>query len=444
MLAKPHLRRYVRKIQLYRTVKLSAYFQHPSAEALADRDSALLKSAIQGAGIFDEQMVNNCLSAIVMRIWNKGSLLYENQTLAAETHATLFMSLSPNLEFLQLDMAGAESPIEIFLRHTNQEPSRFLPSLRSIHIYHHPRHGTEYYGDYDFLSVLEYFHLYPSMESVRINRMRPATGGRKTLPPGKSNISKVYISNSYARSSYLAAIILHSKCLEEFIYTVEKRKEIALFQYYGSEIRAYRLNEATNPIYPGTLRNTLLQHKPTLRKLNLDCNTDIKVATSSDEAELGEANYDDTEDPSLSENAYYPHGFDIGPLDEFTALRKLSIGTELLLGKHEYHNRTLGLDKEMRQSPPFRLCKALPPNLKYLCIKGYEPGQCVYCTRQISDLIDRKAGRLPFPRRIDGVDELVPGDRHATWKQGGLPIQGESCSWNGASLSDYEGWKDFD
>jgi hypothetical protein len=55
------------------------------------------------------------------------------------------------------------------------------------------------------------------------------------------------------------------------------------------------------------------------------------------------------------------------------------------------------------------LVGVLPPNLEYICIRGYSRGSCRFCDRRIPQLVERRDEWFPRLREIRGVDSYVEG-----------------------------------
>lgn len=81
---------------------------------------------------------------------------------------------------------------------------------------------------------------------------------------------------------------------------------------------------------------------------------------------------------------------------------------------------TLGLgflrSMAMARGPvEFSLADRLPPNLEYLCIRGYKKGKNELSDRDIGDLVTRfEDGRLPLLTELIGVDECITNAQYGS------------------------------
>ena len=102
-----------------------------------------------------------------------------------------------------------------------------------------------------------------------------------------------------------------------------------------------------------------------------------------------------------------PYGLTMGSLHDFNALRRLSIGMKYLLGATGGHSREPPF--HLATEPPFRLVDALPPNLEYLCLRGYYKGENQDIDMHVNELLDKQPVQFPHLKEIKGIDVPVPG-----------------------------------
>lgn len=60
-------------------------------------------------------------------------------------------------------------------------------------------------------------------------------------------------------------------------------------------------------------------------------------------------------------------------------------------------------------SASYRLIDALPANLEFLRLYGYQRGVNAMVDGHVTELLERKSEVLPNLREIEGVDECLPG-----------------------------------
>lgn len=92
------------------------------------------------------------------------------------------------------------------------------------------------------------------------------------------------------------------------------------------------------------------------------------------------------------------YGDTIGSLHDFTSMTSLHIGVRLLLGPQIGHYSSTTdiyyLAAASAPSAPFRLIDALPPTLKYICIRGYAAGTDPAWDEQINELMQKKSREI--------------------------------------------------
>ncbi|KAJ4257381.1 hypothetical protein NW762_008500 [Fusarium torreyae] len=251
------------------------------------------------------------------------------------------------------------------------------------------------YENVDFLEYFRYFGRLPAMESLMMEGVTEYEI-EGLVSPGTSNIKNIHLSHVDISGSTLGMVIRAPKALEEFKIVIG-----GLWQ-----MEPGRFN-----IRPQTLGKSLLQHKHTLRVLELDISDfDYSEVNSWEDDALKELEQRGKKyyqlDKASSSLTFWlkdvpddrAYGSTIGSLYDFTALTHLSISLSALLGP----------SSEI-QKPPFRLLDALPPNLKYLCLFGYVKGKNKEVDDHIEELVQHKRDRFPSLVEIQGVDETVMG-----------------------------------
>lgn len=87
------------------------------------------------------------------------------------------------------------------------------------------------------------------------------------------------------------------------------------------------------------------------------------------------------------------YGVTTGPLHDFTALTHPSIGIQFLLG--------------CPSTAPFRLVRALTPNLHNLTLRGYKKGINAQIDADVEELSETKGGIFSHRKIARGIDEGV-------------------------------------
>lgn len=328
------------------------------------------------------------------------------------------MLVSPKLDTLRIADFGF--PVQQLLQRVNARPFKsmkrqtsYLRNLRTVELLApkgvQPYRSLEYY-DHDLLRSLRRFHRIPSIERVGITSMcTNEQFGRKLwhVTPRSSNVRKIHIKHSYIDHKILIQAIRHSKFLEELVCTT------------GGHVEP---NWIANPINERELAVELWPHRYTLRRLDLDLdrndktnaafglsflNTNHNIVYSNpiDSDEDDEAP-DLANDPKNEMTRLFPvpiHSARMWPLAQYTALTHLSIGICFLLG--------FPFNRGPMSEFNCRLVDFLPPNLEYLCIRGYSPDCGDWYRRRITEFMAQKAERFPN-LVVEGVDEEIPSSQH--------------------------------
>jgi hypothetical protein len=95
----------------------------------------------------------------------------------------------------------------------------------------------------------------------------------------------------------------------------------------------------------------------------------------------------------------------IGSMYDFTVLSHLSIRVKLLLGPQLFKPST-GI--KVALPAPFRLVDSLPPNLKYLYVRGYRAGIDPNWDKQIKELMVIRTEKRPALKEVLGIDKEIP------------------------------------
>jgi hypothetical protein len=348
----------------------------------------------------------------------------------------LFIGLTADyLSTLKLYAMKLCYPIDEYLRwvYVNRHSvlPNFLQNLTTIYLDHCHSMGVANYT-YTFVKFMKRFLRLPSIETIHLASSHPRANGRGYLPSRSSNVSKIHLRNAFVPRYPLGRMIMHSRHLREFTYTVGHPNGWLLGAGRASRI-------PYGDICPGTLRRALGVHRQTLRYLELDNYADVKARTrfrdpvekevvslwddaQDSDCDRAEGERDDVVKLEEWEDDGEKYNRALGPLHDFAALTHLTVGVQLLLGEHRHAKLEVlpsdegggepgDCDTEETTSQPssLRWIDILPPNLEYLCIRGYEPGDCPYCETRISDLMANKDKWFPSLKEIHGVDRFIEG-----------------------------------
>jgi hypothetical protein len=301
--------------------------------------------------------------------------------------ALLFISLAaPYLATLKFTTYG-RYPMIRYLERARSLQRNFLQNLSYVSM----NHGTGMWSDFDHYALLElvrFFLALPAIETIYLCGHIPPTEGRNLLVHHGSNVSKIIIGRCSIEPRCLARIVLHAKQLREFTYLGQCR--------YIDPAKKTKIGEICSP----TLWRALLSHRRTLRRLELD--GPVKCGYDESNCEHDDGDIAEAMDPPEDCDLDYSRA--IGSLRGFTALRHLTIGMQLLLGKHS--RVPVGCPQP---ASTFRLVNTLPPNLEYLCLGGCIAGFCLYCQRHFADLVENRTEWFPSLRVLD---HLVSSETH--------------------------------
>lgn len=309
------------------------------------------------------------------------------------------------------------------------------PALQKLKSVEHGYWANGYSGTYvsfQFLDWFRCFHRLPEIQSVTIAGVMDWQSDRKLFPPGVSNVTKLYINHSHIYGLMLGTIIRMHKGLQELLISLGGMNEA-----HGT----------MQSVYPKTLGKSLLTQKDTLRVLDLDMDEAYNEHIGQDgvvvereddtadefhdipgsEGEVLAKEYDewfDYDEEISNDNPLWveelpntrPYHLTIGSMHDFTALKRLSIGIIFFMGPNKRHYTGPNSWTEssvppfrLATAPPFRLVDALPPNLEYLCLRGYYKGENSDIDDHVNELLEKRTDRFPHLSEIQGIDIAVPG-----------------------------------
>lgn len=321
--------------------------------------------------------------------------------------AALLMSVSPNLESLKLRPIGrymrngyGTLPLEQFLLHcTSIFNSVFLQNLQRIDLLHTDdtlENDPLYFNRYDLLYHMSLFHQLPSVEHIRVGGMEIDENGREDFPPLTSNLHHIELVHSVLPTMFLCSVIASSKRLKHFTHSVGGRAVLNTVHW--------------NMGFPAILR-ALLVHRESLESLDLDTDSDYSQELDYEEFEeyLSESPMGIDDDETEQDRVAFINQKSVvdliflqtGCLRNFTALRRLSIGVDCLFQMAQ----GIAIDC----NSPSILADTLPPNLEYLCIRGYRHGIHKVQDVHVQDMLEKfVAGQLGPLKEIYGLNEYIP------------------------------------
>ena len=404
ILKKPTLGSYVRQLELNREIDFRPNLRVDEEDD--DENGALLRAAMKAAGFPD---------SVVKR------------DLMGSTVGMLLITVCPNIESLII-CDNPQPRIRDVLAKANSKKSTsgYLQNLRDVKVRPDESYGPQFYNSADVMGAMRLFHRLPSIQTIALDGAQLDYDGPFKLTPGASNITRVRLGHSRICSVNLASIIRHSKALKGFKHSIGGRAGI---------------NELTSSFWvkPKTLGRALRYHKSTLQVLDIDVDyaTPIQPTKPDDETEVMTEDEDtyiyqndsDFEDADIRESKPtkptkpQKFGSAIGSLHDFTALTHLSIGIIFLTGPGLSRLSLRDRNREYPQAP-CRLIDCLPPSLEFLCLRGYREGN-EHHTSMVSELMEKKAKRLPNLKEVQGVGEFIssaesevdPDDLERIWKE---------------------------
>ncbi|KLJ08236.1 hypothetical protein EMPG_16332 [Blastomyces silverae] len=365
----------------------------------------------------------------------------------AHSAAAIFPAICPNLKLLKLSNRTGSTVINILRLINGSTQTKCLRNLRHVSTFVQTR--TQ---EHTILEFLASCHQLQSMETLSVEDLtvwRPR-GTAYSQPPHDStpmpdsNVSKIHLTRCNIPLELLAPIFKPPKALRELKYSAR-----ALFC----------AGKSSDCIDPSILGRHLQVHRSTLRILDLDLAQCARCSANSGfpvddttPASPGTASATQITSGELAmkrEETGRPltGASSIGSLHGFSALTHLSIGVSFLLGPDSDEVRFADYweenypeaEEQLKQqpwkynsplrpasplpSPPSpsaspvsgpstarrRLIDRLPPNLEYLCIRGYDHGKAGgRWTSLISELMDKKAACFPRLKEVAGVMEYIP------------------------------------
>ncbi|CEJ62479.1 hypothetical protein PMG11_10976 [Penicillium brasilianum] len=413
---------YVREIEQYwRPSSELPYIEKEEQRDLSTNEKNLIRVAVQRAGFVGPQesaiinmlMQNTTQGAHSIKSYSRsgigpGRIL---GTFIAQALAAIIISVSPSLEALAIAQpfeshyrfyldaekwprdSYVDHPLDRLLRRANADPANtpFLQNLRKVYMIVdevRPVDDRRFYTYVDFTDCMTLFDHLPSIESIGSDALGEDENDNSRLVSGSSNISKIYLNHCALGTPYLAYVIQSSKALREFQYTIGGRGVL------GGSSSLFNVKTFIKSICP---------HKDTLEVLDIDAESHIFYLGAFHEEEglvdqvIDEITdfYRDEED----EKQEFLRSFwgNSGSLKDFRALKRLSLGIGFLL----YFAKGVGETDEKRE--PVMLPDGLPKSLEYLCIRGYERGECEKWDAHIDALVAFYKSGLSKLKEIRGI-----------------------------------------
>jgi hypothetical protein len=365
--------------------------------------------------------------------------IHHNDVKSTWFSVALLLMLCPNIE--RLVLVEESSELERLLRRNNYGLLREKRLQKLKHVELLPHGGMygrsePYFVGMDLMRLVQCFHQLPCLESISVSmaELNEARGSDiKFLYPQTSSLKKLSVEHALFRESAVTWLIRMAKRLEELTWSCGGR---ATNGGHSLAIHGQKIGKA------------LLVHRETLRKLDLDldgCWLCLDEGREADEEEIrwhngmrrkGERDENGRVKPLPDDKIIYDvygsrkdecyasektlekglpiftwqlpttrvYEVTIGSLHDFTALTHLSIGIRLLLGDGPE------LFQEDTKNPdgPHRMVDAIPPNLEYLLIRGYEKGENTMWDNQIEEFTAKRAEMFPALKEIHGLDEPIP------------------------------------
>lgn len=384
----------------------------------------------------------------------------------AQAIAALLISVSPNLESMEytpfahyvhkvfVEMKKKRDPdyklpfypLATFFKnasHANPNEIPYLRNLTTVKLIHNKR-GLMYFDDmyveYNMLGNVKHVRGLPAIESVSVDIVaNDHNNGDPDIEPRSSNITKFRITHSNLCAESLVKLIRSSKQLKEFTYSVGGRSS---------------LEGGHAAVYPCLLAKALLRHRGVLEVLDLDVEGEIYdvyehpwqrgeeeedwwndddddnvVADGNDDAAPGESR--SSRDLSIGSLVHQPNDC----LKAFNKMTRLSIGVRFLIYLARGIDQPAMNEEDDSEEDTFTLINTLPPNLEYLCLRGYEKGENWKRDWLVSELVQaQKDGKLPRLKEIVGVDKCIPNSCTIQWHNDGEIWKGEEVE----QWTDYE------
>ncbi|KAK2757054.1 hypothetical protein FQN54_005023 [Arachnomyces sp. PD_36] len=377
------------------------------SKAMKDEDVELIKSAFRAAEFSNSQYLGALPSLLVLQ-GQQGD--FEELSVNGPTKimsfeqamGILFIILCPNIQILKVD--EPRGPVADLLRRVNsKDPTLIaLQRLREVRLINQG-YDEAIYNVCGFVECMRFFHRLPSIESISASFICIGEGQFFRLASRVSKFSKIYIDHSSMSTHKLRTIIEHPKTLKEFRYSIG-----------GRTVLDERSSDCS--IQPKILGRALQLHKSSLQVLDLDADSILSSnqgfsdetgeveSESDDESDYSDYESDFSEYVDETECSSHHFGTTIGSFHDFTALTHLSIGVKLLLGEDEAWYR-----RKLNEAPPtYCLADRLPPNLEYLCIRGFTKDGDEHYTKAVFNMMETRAKHLPHLKEVLGVEECIP------------------------------------
>ncbi|KAJ5701387.1 hypothetical protein N7488_008935 [Penicillium malachiteum] len=423
ILKRRSLGHYVCEIEQYwRPASEISYEKKEEQRDLSTEEMDLIRAAVQRAGFIGphESAMINMLMQDTTRGADSTNPRQVLGTFIAQALAAILISVSPSLEALAITQpfesyyrfyldsekwprdSHVDYPLDRLLRRANADPANtpYLQNLRKVYMIVDEASLVDderYYNHIDFIDCMTLFDSLPSIDSIGTDALGEDENDNSRLVPRSSNISKIYLNHCSLKAPYLAYLIQSSRSLREFQYTIGGR---------GVSDRSYSLFNVK------TFIKSICPHKDTLEVLDIDAESNMYYFNAFNEQnslvdqEIDQRATDLHRDEEDEKQQFLRSLWgNSGSLKDFRALKRLSIGIGSLL----YYARGIGGTDE--QMEPVMLPDALPENLEYLCIRGYEKGQCEKWDTQIDALMTFYKSGLSNIKDITGVEGTIPNAR---------------------------------
>ncbi|KKZ63453.1 hypothetical protein EMCG_02264 [[Emmonsia] crescens] len=400
ILEKPRLGTFVREI-VSKSNSCSTGHHIPPIEK-----QPLLRSAIMKAG-FDGEQAEALMGSLM--VGRPKTVMLNSSSDIREALATLLLAICPNIEILRVEYIDGQYFEQLFkMAKTPSKQRNYLQNLRQLDLLRQTGSYVDPDGSYSSFDVAANLRLIahlPSIESFTVRGVWICEDAVPCwLPPGSSNIKKLNLCYSQFTDDHLRYLIRHPKALEEFTFSS------------GQLIEPIQDERKKNKAK--LLGKKLLCHKSTLKVLDLDVDNYLEYYKYYHYCTGSEAEEEDWEsdDPRVVEPRFSweepdtrLYGETIGSLHDFTALKRLSIGVKALLGGPSRSDDEDWDQESEKERVPIRLIRDLPPNLEYLCIRGYVPGEDPGYTSQMEEFMANKTKWPPSLKEVHGITECVSG-----------------------------------
>ncbi|ETS80028.1 hypothetical protein PFICI_07557 [Pestalotiopsis fici W106-1] len=344
----------------------------------------------------------------------------------ASAAMVILMSLCKNVTNLYLGGVGSHTSLGHYLQKSNyglipQPGLQRVKRVEFIRSAHRSWDGLNY-ETVELLGYFRYFHRLPMLEAVFMDGVAEYQAHRELFPPGTSNLKRIRIEHADISSGMLATILRIPRKLEEV---------------HIQEGGLWSIDGGSPHISAKTLSKALLDHKETLRVLDLDVGRSLLAMIGGAPRGMGYEEPDGLEgleeDLGESINDYYAgerdayfdldekqsdssrpllvyqvastrkYGYTIGSFHDFTAMTHLSLNFRFLFGPGTIEDSP----RRLVEAPPFRLIDALPPTLEYLCLYNYVRGENIDIDELVDELLNYMATRLPRLQTVRGILETV-------------------------------------